>query len=138
MPEQIQGSDPAHAPAPLSPQQLRRAIDALAEQVRRLPNGKQPLEKPIDHATLIAGVIALAELAAAEIRASAEREAAEIRSPADAAIGSAQAALARYREALGELAAQTELIKRTIATLREQTQLLAAERARIDETLRRL
>ncbi len=84
---------------------------------------------------LLAAVIDTAELAAAEIRAGAEREAAEIRERADAAIGEADAALARYREALAALDVETERIERSIAALREQAQALEAERGRVDAAL---
>jgi hypothetical protein len=89
---------------------------------------------------LLESVIDTAELAAAEIRASAEREAADIRGRADAAIGEADAALARYREALTALAVETERIELSIVALREQAETLEQERGRVDvaiEVLRR-
>jgi polyhydroxyalkanoate synthesis regulator phasin len=84
---------------------------------------------------LLDAVIETAELAAAEIRAGAEREAAEIRERADAAIGEADAALARYREALAALSKETERIERAVDALREQARTLEAERAQIDTAL---
>jgi hypothetical protein len=90
---------------------------------------------------LLATVIETAELAAAEIRAGAEREAADIRERAAAAVDEAKAALVRYREALGALQGETELIERSVSALREQTLALEADRANIDaavELLRRL
>jgi hypothetical protein len=89
---------------------------------------------------LLAAVIETAELAAAEIRASAEREAAGIRERAATAVGEANAALARYREALGALHGETEWVERSIVALREQTRALEIDRANIDaavELLRR-
>jgi hypothetical protein len=81
---------------------------------------------------LLETVIDTAELAAAEIRAGAEREAADIRERADAAIGEADAALDRYREALAALAVETERIERSITALREQAHALEEERRRVD------
>ena len=89
---------------------------------------------------LLEAVIDTAELAAAEIRASAEREAADIRERADAAIGEADAALARYRQALAALSVETERIELSVAALREQARALEEERGRVDaaiEVLRR-
>jgi len=90
---------------------------------------------------LLATVIQTAELAAAEIRAGAEREAADIRERAAAAVGEANAALMRYREALAALHGEAERIERSVSALREQTLALEADRANIDaavELLRRL
>jgi len=81
---------------------------------------------------LLEAVIDTAEIAAAEIRAGAKREAADIRERADAVIGEADAALARYREALGALAVETERIERSITALREQAVALEEERRRVD------
>jgi len=94
-------------------------VDPLAEHRRRV----------------LASVIETAELAAAEIRFGAQREAAEIRQRADAAIGEADAVLARYREAVVALTVETERIELSIAALREQAHVFEEERRAIDAAL---
>jgi hypothetical protein len=152
------GDAPAMTPA--APSAAPRSDDAqrVAGEERPRPHEPEtgaPVEAPraqADSATaaveefaylsgrLLETVIDTAELAAAEIRAGAEREAADIRERADAAIGEADAALARYREALAALAVETERIELSILALREQAQTLEEERGRVDvaiEVLRR-
>jgi len=51
---------------------------------------------------------------------------------ADAAIGEADAALARYRERWRQLAVETERIEHSITALREQAHALEEERRRVD------
>ena len=122
------GSDKADAVAGVEPARVPAEEAAAAEEFAYL-SGR-----------LLEAVIDTAELAAAEIRASAEREAADIRERADAAIGEADAALARYREALAALSVETERIELSVAALREQAQALEEERGRVDaaiEVLRR-
>jgi hypothetical protein len=147
----------------LSGEDLRAKVAELAEQVRRLANGSHLPDagapaasaaavssgdagagEPAADATeefarqsrrLLQAVIETAELAAAEIRAGAEREAAGIRERGAAAIGEADAAPERYREALTALSTETERIKSAVAALREQAVALEAERAQIDTAL---
>jgi hypothetical protein len=149
------------APPPRGPADadLRMQIEALAEQVRRLANGpgaalavditsdppsppqpapeQPPGESLTDRSNRLLGeVLAMAELAAAEIRAAAELEANDIRERAGAAIREADEALERYRQALGGLAVETERIERAIAALAEQARALDDERRAIEEALR--
>jgi uncharacterized coiled-coil protein SlyX len=76
-------------------------------------------------------IVAAAEAAAGEIRASAEREAQLIRATADRGpIGSISAlrdTLARQRETLAGLAAETTRVERSAAILRAQVRALEAE-----------
>jgi hypothetical protein len=150
-------------PPALSAEQLRAQVAALAEQVRALGNGYAPAyngppslageptgaaeheapgppsgEESLTERSsrLLAGVIAMADLAAAEIRASAEREAADIRERASAAIREADEALERYRQALEGLAGETEHVERAITGLREQAHALDEERRAIEAALR--
>jgi hypothetical protein len=152
---------PTRAAGEFSPEQLRAKVAALAEQVRQLGNDSrrggadatagavagngdardtEPVADGADEFTrqsgrLLDAVIATAELAAAEIRVGAEREAAGIRERAAAAIGEADAAAERYREALSALSEETERIERAVVSLREQARTLEAERAQIDSAL---
>jgi flagellin-like hook-associated protein FlgL len=118
--------DEAETLAPPEPAPQQAAADATAAVVEEFAelSGR-----------LLEAVIDTAELAAAEIRAGAEREAADIRERADAAIGEADAALARYREALAALAVETERIEHSITALREQAEALEVERARVDAAI---
>jgi len=117
---------------PISDEALRLEIAALAEQVRALGrNGGAPK----DDDRLLAGVIAMAELAAAEIRAAAERKAAEIRVRAGHVIADADAAIERHARALAELATETARLEEEIAALRARTQDLEEQRARVDAAL---
>jgi hypothetical protein len=149
------------APAPRGPADadLRMQIAALAEQVRRLASGSGPAlaaeptgavaddpasppapapgESVTDASNRLLGeVVAMAELAAAQIRAAAEREANDIRERAGAAIREADEALERYRQALGALAVETERIEAAIAALAEQGRALDEERRAIESALR--
>lgn len=142
----------------LSDEELRAKVAELAEQVRRLADGRAP---ELEHRTpagengfgpaaprppqaddlaernrgLLSTVIETAELAAAEIRAAAEREAATIRERAQSAIGDADRALARYGEALEALSAERERIERSASELRAQAVALEADRELIDAAL---
>jgi hypothetical protein len=165
-PEQEPPAPPLReAPPPRGPADadLRMQIEALADQVRRLAHGSgpalateptgavaydppsppQPAPEPPPGESLtnrsnrlLGEVLAMAELAAAEIRAAAEREANDIRERAAAAIHEADQALARYRQALGGLAAETERIEAAIAALAEQGRALDEERRAIERALR--
>jgi hypothetical protein len=163
-PEQEPLAPLREAPPPRGPADadLRMQIEALAEQVRRLANGPGPAlvteptgadavdppsppqpppqqppgESLTDRSNRLLGeVLAMAELAAAEIRAAAELEANDIRERAGAAIRQADEALERYRQALGGLAVETERIERAIAALAEQARALDEERRAIEKAL---
>jgi hypothetical protein len=156
----VRAAPPARGPADAD---LPRQIAALAEQVRRLANGpgpalvtepsgagadnppsapQPPPEQPSGESLtdrsnrLLGEVLAMAEVAAAEIRAAAELEANDIRERAGAAIREADEALERYRQALGGLAVETERIERAIAALAEQGRALDEERRAIEQALR--
>ncbi|HEX4034112.1 MAG TPA: hypothetical protein VHX66_06695 [Solirubrobacteraceae bacterium] len=117
---------------PISGEALRLEVAALAEQVRALGrNGSTAQEGD----RLLEGVIAMAELAAAEIRAGAERAAAEIRIRAGDAIADADAAIDLHTRALAKLAAETARVEREIAALRARTRELEEQRARVDAAL---
>ena len=151
----VPGDAPTSAGAPAAPPRSDEAQTAAAmerpQEPQSAPYAEPPQAQADDSAAaveefaylsgrLLEAVIDTAELAAAEIRAGAEREAADIRERADAAISEADAALARYREALAALAVETERIELSILALREQAQTLEDERGRVDvaiELLRR-
>ncbi|HEY7966222.1 MAG TPA: hypothetical protein VID68_04280 [Solirubrobacteraceae bacterium] len=116
----------------ISGEALRLEVAALAEQVRALGrNGSTPPEGD----RLREGVIAMAELVAAEIRASAERAAAEIRVRAGHAIADADAAIDRHARALAELATATDRVEEEVAALRACTRDLEQQRARVEAAL---
>ncbi len=92
------------------------------------------------HARLIASVVALAELAAVEIRTSAEVEAATIRARAseqlsESTINHLVTLLERQRRMIEALAAQTDRLEGAGAILRAQIRALDAERQHIYEIL---
>lgn len=89
---------------------------------------------------LVASVVALAELAAIELRTSAEIEAAAIRAqsrqrPDEATGNHLLVLLERQRRMLAALAAQAERIERAGAVIRAQILALEAEREHIYELL---
>jgi hypothetical protein len=130
------GGRPARADAPSIEPPLPREDERIAIEVRppaAEAGGVDPLAE--QRRRVLASVIETAELAAAEIRSGAQREATEIRLRADAAIGEADAALERYREAVAALTSETERIELSVAALREQAQLLEEERRAIDAAL---
>ena len=90
--------------------------------------------------TLVASVVALAELAAIEIRTGAEIEAAAIRAQSRERLNEPStshllALLERQRLMLAALAAQTDRLERAGAVLRAQIRALEAEREHISEML---
>jgi hypothetical protein len=89
---------------------------------------------------LVASVVALAELAAIEIRTGAEIEAAALRAhsrerPNEPSTSHLLALLERQRHMLAALAAQTERLERAAAVLRAQISALEAEREHISDLL---
>jgi hypothetical protein len=89
---------------------------------------------------LVASVVALAELAAIEIRTGAEVEAAVIRAKSDersspANTGHLVLLLERQRRMLAALVAQTERMQRAGAVIRAQIVALEAERDHLQEVL---
>lgn len=89
---------------------------------------------------LVASVVALAELAAIEIRTGAEIEAAALRAqslvrPNEPSTSHLLALLERQRHMLAALAAQTDRLERAAAVLRAQISALEAEREHIADLL---
>ncbi|MGA3361515.1 MAG: hypothetical protein ABSD82_05750 [Solirubrobacteraceae bacterium] len=89
---------------------------------------------------LVASVVALAELAAIEIRTGAEVEAAAIRAQTSERASTANTAhlvvlLERQRRMLAALVAQTERMQRAGAVIRAQIVALEAEREHLQEVL---
>ena len=117
---------------PISGEALRLEVAALADQVRALGRNGSAAR---DDDRLLEGVIAMAELAAAEIRAGAERAAAEIRIRAGHAIADADAAIERHARALAKLATETARVEKEIAALRARTRELEEQRARVEAAL---
>jgi hypothetical protein len=139
-PENGHGATP-HEPSP----ELRSQIAALAEQVRRLsvreapgaPAARDPAAP--DSGALAAGVIALAEGVAEEIRRRAEQEARQIRAERRRAPSADAdelfAVLRRQRAALAVLAAETERLEQSAEILRAQVRVLEAELTAAHEVL---
>lgn len=132
---------PPVPPPPRPPRtQPAPAAEPLAQDSDRPPRAQPapapPAEPLAQHSDrLLADVIAMAELAAAEIRASAERDAARMRARTRETLGEAEAALERHGQALAALGAETDRIEQAIAGLRAQARALEVERRRIDEAL---
>jgi hypothetical protein len=141
-------ADPAH-PGPSQPDVATAPAPAAGQD-------EEPIAEQISH--LIASVIAMAELAAEQIRESAEREAASIRAEADGDLapadrpaadlapaqrgapdlGASQTALdvlERQRQALAALATETDRIETATEHLRAQARALDAERQRLYELI---
>ena len=90
--------------------------------------------------SLVASVVALAELAAIELRTSAELEAAAIRGRSRQRMDEPTAdylllLLERQRRMIASLAAQTERIEQAAGVIRAQILALEAERDHLDKLL---
>lgn len=152
---------PQPAPAPVAEPPSEPAQRPPSEPAARRPvgEGEGARRGPVAHAgesaragegggttfadrssTLVASVVALAELAAIEIRTGAEIEAAAIRAQSRERLNEPStshllALLERQRLMLAALAAQTDRLERAGAVLRAQIRALEAEREHISEML---
>jgi hypothetical protein len=152
---------PQPAPAPVAEPPSEPAQRPPSEPAARRPvgEGEGARRGPVAHAgesaragegggttfadrssTLVASVVALAELAAIEIRTGAEIEAAAIRAQSRERVNEPStshllALLERQRLMLAALAAQTDRLERAGAVLRAQIRALEAEREHISEML---
>jgi uncharacterized coiled-coil protein SlyX len=116
-PPESSAAQAAHAPSPVHGPDV--ASEASSPSPARAPG-------------IMNAIVVAAEAAAGEIRASAEREAQLIRAAADpvGAIGGIHAlrdTIARQRETLAGLAAETTRVERSAAILRAQVCALEAE-----------
>lgn len=134
----ISAAEPASltAPPPRSP--------TVAAAPRREPGvgaGTRGEETLADRSmSLVASVVALAELAAIELRTSAELEAAAIRGRSRQRMDEPTAdylllLLERQRRMIASLAAQTERIEQAAGVIRAQILALEAERDHLDKLL---
>jgi multidrug resistance efflux pump len=128
-------------------------LEALAAQVRKLgerlatqaadpePTPAPPPELGELRSILAGRVLAAAEAVSNEIRASAQREAERIRSGGQrgaAAQRELRAAVARQREGMATLIAETMHVEQILEVLRARMGVLNSELAALENTLREL